>query len=277
MKPARRRDPAQEPPKLAASVIAAAAGVLRPAAWGSQEMTMRALGAAALAGLVWGIGSCAGLDGAAQAQALYRVGPPVIVASDLDGPYDDLPPRDVPPPYARAYPPPPGPPPAYGPSAAYGPALPVGEIYRIVRNNGYSPLGQPQLRGNVVTITVLDEDGEDGRLVIDAFSGRIIRFVPAYSQGSRVAPAVPVAYGPPPATVPVARSVPLPKPRVTASLPDRTGTVALAKPPAAAAIPAAPTAALAAAPAIPPAAPPVVKPAFAPQPTQAMPPVQGID
>ena len=40
-----------------------------------------------------------------------------------------------------------------------------------------------RLRGFVYTIAVIDRGGEDGRLVIDARNGRIIRFMPAYRMG----------------------------------------------------------------------------------------------
>lgn len=223
---------------------------------------MLTLGKAMLAGLIAGLS----LSGAAQAQTLYRTAPPVVIASDLEGPYDDdlppPPPRYAPPPYARAYP---APSPGYGPSS-YG-ALPVHEVYRIVRDNGYSPLGAPVNRGNVITISVFDPDGEDGRLVMDAYSGRILRFVPAYSEsGGRILPAVPVAYGPPPTTLPARAAVPLPKPRLAALSPAT-------KPLAAPQIPPAPPAAIAAAQ----PAPPPPKPSVTIQPTQAMPPVQGAE
>jgi hypothetical protein len=53
----------------------------------------------------------------------------------------------------------------------------------VLRDNGFSPLGIPRLRGFVYTIAVLDRDGSDGRLVIDARNGRILRFVPGYGIG----------------------------------------------------------------------------------------------
>ena len=53
------------------------------------------------------------------------------------------------------------------------------EVYAVLRDNGFSPLGIPRLRGYVYTIAVIDRGGEDGRLVIDARNGRIIRFMPA--------------------------------------------------------------------------------------------------
>src|SRR5579863_4537523 len=124
---------------------------------------------------------------AANAQsAPQQAGPPRYqAASDIEGPYADVPP---PPPVItapaygpRAY----GPPPAYrsGP-AEYGPAygaslLPPTEIYAVLRDNGFSPLGVPRLRGLFYSISAIDRRGDDGRLVIDARDGRIVRFLPA--------------------------------------------------------------------------------------------------
>jgi hypothetical protein len=72
----------------------------------------------------------------------------------------------------------------YRPDYGYAPAfLPVHAVYAIIRDNGFSPLGAPRQRGYTYVISVLDRDGEDGRLVIDARSGRIIRFVPAFQWG----------------------------------------------------------------------------------------------
>ena len=61
--------------------------------------------------------------------------------------------------------------------------LPSTEVYSVLRDNGFSPLGIPRLRGFVYTIAVIDRGGADGRLVIDARNGRIIRFLPAYRMG----------------------------------------------------------------------------------------------
>jgi hypothetical protein len=72
-------------------------------------------------------------------------------------------------------------PPPYeaGPRYGYGPSLlPSTEVYAVLRDNGFSPLGIPRLRGFVYTIAALDRDGSGGRLVIDARDGRILRFVP---------------------------------------------------------------------------------------------------
>jgi hypothetical protein len=238
------------------------------------------------------------MTGAAQAQTIIRTVPPgVIVASDIDGPYDDVgpglppPPRYAPPAYPpRSYGPPPpyyGPPP-YGPSAYAPPVLPIHEIYRIVRDGGYSPLGAPQQRGAVYTITVIDPDGEDGRLVIDARSGRILRFMPAYRYGARSVEDVNVAYGPPSALPPISMprqqaraSVPLPKPRMAAApppLPEKSATIGMRQQAPQATIPPAPTAAVAAAPqAAAQPAPVASKPAVALQPTQPMPAAQGAE
>jgi hypothetical protein len=111
-------------------------------------------------------------------------------ASDIDEPYAVVPP---PPPVItapnygpRAY----GPPPAYGSGPAeYGPAyggaplLPPTEVYAVLRENGFSPLGAPRLRGLYYSVSAIDRRGDDGRLVIDARDGRIIRFVPAEHLG----------------------------------------------------------------------------------------------
>jgi hypothetical protein len=53
----------------------------------------------------------------------------------------------------------------------------------VLRDNGFSPLGIPRLRGFVYTIAAIDRGGADGRLIIDARNGRIIRFLPAYRMG----------------------------------------------------------------------------------------------
>ena len=106
------------------------------------------------------------LAGAAQAQAPGRY----TAASDFDAPYA-VAPHAVPGPQYGA-----------GPRYGYGPGpglLPSIEVYAVLRDNGFSPLGIPRLRGFVYTIAVIDRGGEDGRLVIDARNGRIIRFLPS--------------------------------------------------------------------------------------------------
>jgi hypothetical protein len=120
-----------------------------------------------------------------------------------------------------------------------GPSLlPGTEVYTVVRENGFSPLGIPQQHGYFYTIAVMNRGGEDGRLVIDARDGRIVRFVPAYRVGSNYDEAVPPAYpagaGPlppinqargvprPPASVPhvASRTPSVPLPR---AMPPRAG------------------------------------------------------
>lgn len=149
----------------------------------------------------------------------------VIAVSDFDGPYA---------PGEAALPPPP----RYGYGYGYeerGPApalLPATEVYAVLRDNGFSPLGIPRLRGSVYTIAVIDRRGDDGRLVIDARDGRIIRFLPSadaygmapadeepavapYGPQTALPPPTMVRSGPPrpPAPIPhvASRTVPLPK------------------------------------------------------------------
>lgn len=147
----------------------------------------------------------------------------VIAVSDFDGPYA--------PPEAAA-----PPPPRYGYGyEERGPApvlLPSTEVYAVLRDNGFSPLGIPRLRGSVYIVAVIDRRGDDGRLVIDARDGRILRFLPAadaygmapayneptvapYGPQSAPSPPTMVRGGPPrpPASIPhvAGRTVPLPK------------------------------------------------------------------
>ncbi|MCA1478171.1 hypothetical protein [Bradyrhizobium sp. NBAIM08] len=144
----------------------------------------------------------------------------VIAVSDFDRPY--APPEAAPPPrYGYGYE-------ERGPALAL---LPPTEVYAVLRENGFSPLGIPRLRGGVYTIAVIDRNGDDGRLVIDARDGRIIRFMPApdaygmapayderavapYGPQTALPPTV-VRGGPPrpPASIPhvASRAVPLPK------------------------------------------------------------------
>src|SRR5262245_23467904 len=139
------------------------------AAAGLQELSIMKLFTGSLAaGLVL-------LAGGAQAQVPGRY----TAASDFDAPYAVAPavpgPRYVPGPHY-----------APGPQFGYAPGpglLPSIEVYSVLRDNGFSPLGIPRLRGFVYTIAVIDRGGEDGRLVIDARNGRIIRFVPSYRMG----------------------------------------------------------------------------------------------
>jgi hypothetical protein len=173
---------------------------------------------------------------AADAQMLS----PYSRVSDFGGPYTEAP-RPYEAPYGRPYsevpyrggpyyaaPPQEAPvPPRYG--YGYGPALlPPHEVYNIIRQAGFSPLGVPQQRGYVYMIAVIDRGGEDGRLVIDGRSGRIIRFMPAWQIGGHFNDTLNMTQGPagmppqatqirgtprPPAPVPqvASRTVPVPK------------------------------------------------------------------
>jgi hypothetical protein len=111
---------------------------------------------------------------AAQAQMpapyVVEVSPYAVVRGPDDVyamPPEEMPPRPAP----RAY---------YAP-----PVLPSRAVYDIVRESGFSPLSAPRHRGPVYVISVINPDGEDGRLVIDARTGRIRHFTPAYRMGER--------------------------------------------------------------------------------------------
>jgi hypothetical protein len=212
----------------------------------------------------------------------------VTTVSDVVGPYAAMPPE------------------ALAPAPGYGPMLmPPQEVYTVVRESGFSPLGIPRQRGLFYTIAVIDRGGEDGRLVIDARTGRIVRFTPAYGRGdnfneddaygpdNRYGPAV--VYGPagplppmnpvrgaprPPASVPHVASrtpsVPMPKapplrkddtkPLAAQPAPEPVQQSAAAPTPAPAPAPAQQSASIEAKPAA-----PVIKP------TQEMPKAQGLE
>jgi hypothetical protein len=201
-------------------------------------------------------------------------GSPYQTVSDFEEPYGGLPP--APPPYAAPPPssyaaPPPAPygaPPPYAPPGrpyyGYEPGLmPMHEVYAVLRENGFLPLGIPHRQGYVYEISAMDPDGEDGRLVIDGRNGRIIRFMPAswmgrnheseltgiYGAQAALPPPTSVRGGPrPPAPIPhvANRTVPLPapkpartaaaqsqpQPQVSAAAPPpaTTGTISEAKP-----------------------------------------------
>src|SRR5262249_33613737 len=122
----------------------------------------------------------AGLAMGATAANAQMPGPSRV--SDFGAPYSEAPyrggPYYAPPPVVEV----PPPAPRYGYGQGYGqggygyePAglLPPHEVYNIIREAGFSPLGIPRQRGFVYTIAVIDRGGEDGRLVIDARNGRI--------------------------------------------------------------------------------------------------------
>ena len=243
---------------------------------------------------------------AANAQgAPQQAGPARYQAtSDIARPY-----ADAPPPSAPAYEPPPPPRVVYGSPAyeggygygGYGPAvLPPHEVYAVLRENGFSPLGAPRLRGLFYSIAAIDHRGDDGRLVIDARDGRIVRFVPAdhfgryggyggYGDSYYGAPPPRPAYGPlepmtrldsapPPAAPRMASRTPSPVPMPKAAPARPAGDQPAAAKPTSA--PTQQSAAMQVKPADAPAAaaPVEAKPA-APviQPTQPMPKVQDLE
>jgi hypothetical protein len=110
------------------------------------------------------------MAGAANAQVLapYDSGRSSYSAvSDIDGPYAAMPPDEAP--------------------SRGGPMLlPAREVYTVVRESGFSPLGTPQKRGLFYTIAVIDRAGVDGWLVIDARDGRIVRRTPGDRMGGDV-------------------------------------------------------------------------------------------
>jgi hypothetical protein len=90
------------------------------------------------------------------------------------------------------------------PSARYNrpaldarPMIPPVQLVAILRSTGYSPLGQITQRGWIYTVAALDPDGDDGRLIIDARTGRIMRFIPAMAVDERLNDRIAMAYGPP--------------------------------------------------------------------------------
>ena len=118
----------------------------------------------------------------------------------------------------------------------------------MLRDNGFSPLGIPRLRGFVYTIAVIDRGGEDGRLVIDARNGRIIRFMPAGRMGDsyyddQSALRGPVMAQPPQARLPQAQAAPdqvqaAPRPSRPAHVASRSVPMPKASPIARPAVPA---------------------------------------
>jgi hypothetical protein len=191
--------------------------------------------------------------------------------------------------------------------------MPPQEVYAVLRDNGFSPLGVPHQRGFVYFIAAVDRGGNDGRLVIDARNGRILRFMPSYGgygPGPYVGPFGPdgmPGYGPetslppptvirggprPPGSIPhvASRTVPLPSPKPAVagtppSAPPQQSAAIETRPAAAPTVTAAPPAA--AHTSLPPSAQASVtsstmtvgeaKPQPAIQPTRPMPAAQGLE
>ena len=204
-----------------------------------------------------------------------------LAASDFSGPYADVPAGPAVP--APAYGPQGYGPAEYGPG--YGPPLmPSREVYAVLRENGFSPLGAPRLRGLFYAISAIDRRGDDGRLVIDARDGRIVRFVPAdrfsgYGDGYYGSPPRPPGAVPPKIASRVPQSVPKTAPSQKSIVDEKPLADKLAPAPApvqqSAAVQSKPADV---APAAPTVAPVEAKPA-APviEPTQPMPKVQDLE
>jgi hypothetical protein len=161
-----RRDPAQGPPKSAMKFRLWASGRMALQGEGNRSLKMKALSGWALSVGLLLAATAANAQGTAPldgSRPLYRP------ASDFSRPYADQPPGVVAPPYGTA--------------AAYPMLLPPHEVYSVLRESGFSPLGVPRLRGIFYHIAAIDRRGEDGRLVIDARNGQIVRFMPAFRFG----------------------------------------------------------------------------------------------
>jgi len=231
------------------------------------------------AGLVFaGVSASAQIPGPQMLGAYGAAQSRYQTVSDFEEPYGAMPPV---PRYGAAPPPPYGAP----PSVAYGyePALmPPHEVYAVLRENGFLPLGIPHRQGYAYEIAAMDPDGEDGRALIDGRNGRIIRFMPATPwMGGPHASGLTGPYGaqaalPPPTTVRGLRP-PAPIPNVTSrdlTRRDAGRAVPLPtpKPAETAAVQPRPQPQVsAAAPTVEAKPQPVIKP------TQDMPPVQGLD
>ncbi|HLX16837.1 MAG TPA: hypothetical protein VKS24_16735 [Bradyrhizobium sp.] len=199
-------------------------------------------------------------------------------ASDFSGPYGAVPPNA----------------PVQGPPVhGQGPILlPPQEVYSVLRENGFLPLGIPRLHGFFYTIAVIDRRGEDGRLVIDARDGQIVRFVPVYGMGGNFNGGMAAPYPPagrlppvgelrgppqPPDPVPklASRTPAVPIPRATPPRPASDKPIAEKPQPSQQSV--AVVAKPAEAPVTPPARVVAAKPAPQILPTQPMPQVQGLD
>src|SRR3984957_11084563 len=179
--PQARRDPAQGPPKSVMKFRHRDEGRLGTPG----ESITGASKMKAFKGLTISVGlllaaTAANAQGAAP-QDTSR--PHYSAASDFSGPYGDVPPGPAVP--APAYGPQAYGPQGYGPQVGPGPSeygpplMPPTGVYAVLRENGFSPLGAPRLRGLFYSVSAIDRRGDDGRLVIDARDGRIVRFVPA--------------------------------------------------------------------------------------------------
>lgn len=229
---------------------------------------------------------------AVQAQTWAYPDDPVVIRR---GPYGALPPGPV-----RG---------GYIDDEAYDDAVPAREVVKMVRSLGFKPQGPAVRRRGVYTVSAVNRQGEEGRVVVDALTGRMMRFVPATTASNAEPNGAPVVTAPqqpkdsakdsakadarasrPPAPQVATRTPPNQSPTPPAPVQPAEAPVATAT----TTTPAAPTAAAA-----PPAQPKTVeakaldaktadakpadtrsvqaKPSVQLLPTQAMPPVQGLE
>jgi hypothetical protein len=67
-------------------------------------------------------------------------------------------------------------------------ALPPRAIAALLDDEGFSILSPPIRRGPAYVVAVIDPNGNDGRVTLDAFSGRIIRFRPVMGPNAMILP-----------------------------------------------------------------------------------------
>lgn len=122
-------------------------------------------------------------------------------------------------------------PPSYGrPAPDARPMLPPAQVVAVLRSSGYSPLGRITQRGWIYAVAALDRNGDDGRLIIDARTGRILRFVPAMEVDATLNDRMArnyesMAYGPPVPPAPAGRAYETPRaslPRPPTAVPHAT-------------------------------------------------------
>lgn len=78
-----------------------------------------------------------------------------------------------------------------------GEVMAAREVIGLLRADGYSPIGPAFRRGWIYTVAVINPDGDDGRLVVDARTGDPIRFIPAMRMDARMNEELDLMYGPP--------------------------------------------------------------------------------
>jgi hypothetical protein len=88
-------------------------------------------------------------------------------------------------------------PPAYPGAVFPGEALPPHEAVTIVSSTGLEPVGRPVRQGPVYALRAVDPAGEEVRVIVDAYLGRIVKVIPL--SGPRYAmPLLRAPYGRPP-------------------------------------------------------------------------------